>query len=186
MKTYQLTHYHAVMTRILVVLLGIGLLWAFQMPVLAQDVKTLAKDANKALRNSQRAMFSGKFEESQAELKKAADLIEQIKAADPNFSKLKSLEGKYKKQEADLAKRLPKETPTTTDPGTQQEQPAAQPDKLPRAVISRLKKIDMAVKRGTQVLEKDVADDWKMKTGEMNGGHFYLIFEKCPRGLPPI
>ena len=49
MKTHRLTHYQTVTTRILVVLLGIGLLWALQMPVLAQDTKMLAKEANKAL-----------------------------------------------------------------------------------------------------------------------------------------
>jgi hypothetical protein len=50
-----------------VLLLGIGLVLTFQMSVLAQDVKTLAKEADKAIRNSQRAMFSSKFEEAQKE-----------------------------------------------------------------------------------------------------------------------
>jgi hypothetical protein len=166
MKFYQPEQCYNVAMYILVLLLGLGLVLTFQMSVLAQDVKTLAKEADKAIRNSQRAMFNSKFEEAQKELEKAADLIEQIKAADPDFAQLKTLQSKYEKQKKDLEKRLPKETPAKPDSGTQPEQSTTQADKLPGGVTSRLKNIDRTLERGNQVLTKDVSDDWKMKAGE--------------------
>ncbi len=77
-------------------------------PAAAQDVKSLARQANNEIRTSQRHMFSRKLEEAKAALDKARDLIDQIKAADPAFSQLKSLESKYAKQEKDLGKKLNK------------------------------------------------------------------------------
>jgi len=73
-----------------------------------QDASALAREANKALRNSQNAMFSGKLEKAQTDLDAAAELIEQIQALDPTFGQLKGLESKYAKQKKDLDRRLPK------------------------------------------------------------------------------
>jgi len=101
-----------------IIILGLfvtGLLLSMSLPAMAQDANALAKEANKALRDSQRMMFNRKFEESQQLLDKAAELIEKIKAIDPNFKQLKSLEGKYEKQKKDLEKRLPKEPQKKTD-----------------------------------------------------------------------
>lgn len=55
-------------------------------------------------------MFSGKLDEAKTEMDSAADWIGQIKAANPEFVKLKSLESKFDKLHADLRRRLP-ETP---------------------------------------------------------------------------
>jgi len=99
----------------------------------AQDVKELAKEVNNELRQSQRMMFDGKLEESLQHLQKAAELLEQIKAADPGFSQLKSLQSKYDKQKKDLDKRLPKEeqptepVPTEKPEPTVKEEPPAEP-----------------------------------------------------------
>ncbi len=126
-----------------------------------QDVNALAKEANKTLRNSQRAMFNGKLEQAQADLDAAVELIEQIKTLDPAFGPLKGLEGKYAKQKGDLDRRLPK---AAADVPTEAQAPAATPsaDKLPGGVSHRLKQIDRTLARGEQVLTKDrAADDWK-------------------------
>lgn len=99
----------------------------------AQDVKELAKQANNEIRQSQRMMFNGKLEESLQHLQQAAELLEQIKAADPDFSQLKSLQSKYDKQKKDLDKRLPKEeqpveaAPTEKPEPTVKEEPPAEP-----------------------------------------------------------
>lgn len=125
----------------------------------SEDLQALAKEANSVLGASQRAMFSSKFEEAQEGLKKAAELIEKIKAADPAFNQLKSLEGKYEKQKKDLEKRLPKETPPKAE--TTQTEPTTA-EKLPSAVTSRLKDIDQGLQRGEDVLSGDLADDRKI------------------------
>lgn len=127
-----------------------------------QDAKTLARDADKALRESQRMMFSGKLEESQTQLAAAADLIEKIRAIDPDLTQLKSLESKYAKQKGDLDRRLPK---APAGAPAEVEAPAAttSTDKLPGGVTHRLKQIDRTLTRGEQVLTKETAasDDWK-------------------------
>lgn len=138
MKFYQPEQCHNVAIYILVLLVGIGLVLTFQMSVLAQDVKTLAKEADKAVSASQRAMFSRKFEEAQKELEKAADLIEQIKAADPDFAQLKTLESKYAKQQKDLEKRLPKEKPAEPTPQPSEKDAAQDLNALAKEVNTAL------------------------------------------------
>ena len=88
---------------------AVALLPAFIAQVSAADADGLYKEADKAIRNSQRAMFNGKMEESRELLNKAGELIEQIKAADPGDSRLKTLESKYAKQAGDLDRRTPKD-----------------------------------------------------------------------------
>lgn len=128
-------------------------------PVRAEDAQQLIKDADKALRTAERNMFSGKHDQAQEELDKAADLIEKAKGADPENTRIKSLETKYAKLSKDLEKRRPKqETPTaepekTPAPGagaapkptpapTQQADSAPVEQKLPGGVTNRIKKID--------------------------------------------
>jgi hypothetical protein len=130
-------------------------------PAPTQDVSGLAREADKALRASQRAMFSGKLEAAQTDLDAAAELIEQIKRAAPDSSQLKGLEGKHAKQKGDLDRRLPQ---APADAPAESEAPATTPsaDKLPGGVTHRLQQIDRTLARGEQVLAKDTAsDDWK-------------------------
>ena len=108
------------------------------------DSTVLAREANKELRNSQRMMFSRKFEESRTHLDKAAELIEKIKTADPDFQQLKGLESKYARQKKDLDKRLPTTKTPATTPSPTKSTPAAtsSSDELPAAIKRRLAGID--------------------------------------------
>lgn len=153
----------------IIILFLIGLLLSLNAPNLtqAQDVKTLAKEANNELRNSQKMMFNGKMEEAQEHLNNAAELIEKIKTLDPNFNQLKSLERKYEKQKKDLEKRLGKKTSSGTKPATQPKETGkpSGSNKLPGGVTHRLKDIDRILQRGDRVLTKKTtaSDDWKAK-----------------------
>ena len=106
MKTYRPGQFYVVIIYILVILVGLGCIGIFQRPVQAEDVENLAKQVRSAISASQRAMFSRKFEEAQEQLNKAADLIQQIKTADPEYSQLTTLENQYQKQLKDLEKTL--------------------------------------------------------------------------------
>ena len=123
----------------------------------AQDLNALARQANNALSASQRVMFNRKFEEAQAELKKAAELIAQIKAADSTFSQLKSLESKYERQKTDLEKRLPKKE--TSSSAASETQPASSEPataKLPSNVVYYLKQVDDIITQNEQTFEGEL------------------------------
>ena len=151
----------------LLIVFIIGLLLMPKMNILAQDAKTLAKEINQAVRNSQRMMFNGKFEESQKYLDTAAELLEKLKEIDPEFNQLKSLEGKYARQKKDLDKRLGKTQPAKPSTTTQPQKPGAKgdADKLPGGVTHRLKSVDRILQKGDRALAKKSAasDDWKVK-----------------------
>ena len=90
------------------------------MPAGAADVKSLKKEAEKELRNSQKMMHNGKFEESLQLLEKAGELLEQMKAADPDAVEVKIVEGKYAKQKKDLERRMPKKETTEPEPAREE------------------------------------------------------------------
>lgn len=79
-------------------------------PGLCADPDLLAKDADKVLRASERAMFNGKTDESAAKLAEAAELIDELKEAEPEHKKLKTLQNKLNKITKDLARRTKKST----------------------------------------------------------------------------
>ncbi len=163
--------------------LAVALLPAFIAQVSAADSDALYKEADKAIRNSQRAMFNGKMEESRDLLNKAGELIEQIKAADPGYSRLKTLESKHAKQAGDLDRRTPKDAPKVAAPAapeapspsaapslsapaaTSAPKPAAQDAKLPGGVTYRLRQVDKIIKGADRVLNKKSAasDEWRVK-----------------------
>lgn len=116
MKFFQTGQFHSIFTCMVVLFIGVGFVVTSQTPAPAQDVDTLAKQAKSAISASQRAMFSRKFEEAQEQLNKAANLLEQLKAADPNYSQLSTLENQFQKQKSDLEKRMPKEETAAPTP----------------------------------------------------------------------
>lgn len=103
-------------TWLVILVLGCGFLAVTQSAVFAQDADALAKQARSAIKASQRAMFSRKFDDAQKQLATAADLLEQLKAADPDYPQLSTLENQFQKQQKDLEKRLPKEEPAEPTP----------------------------------------------------------------------
>jgi hypothetical protein len=86
------------------------------------DADALAKQINSELRTAQRAMFAGKKEEADSQVKAVKELLEQLKAADPDHRNLKSLQSSYDRLRKDLDRRLGRGTtgsaPTTTTPTT--------------------------------------------------------------------
>jgi molecular chaperone GrpE (heat shock protein) len=74
----------------------------------ADDVKTMLQQANKELRQAQKYMFAGKTDNAIAALDKIEALLVKAKAADPNNSRIKTLENKYSKLVKDLERRTGK------------------------------------------------------------------------------
>ena len=119
----------------------LGLVFIGGFWVLAQDADALAKQASAELRAAERSMFSGKIQEAQQQLLKAGELIEQLKAADPEHRNLRSLENKYTKLQKDIERRLPKSGVTTK--AVEDKAKAESPDeKLPGGVTKRIKDIE--------------------------------------------
>ena len=83
------------------------------------DAIQLAKDIDKDLRTAENNMFSGKNEAADQQLDAVVPQIEQLKAADPENSKLKSLESKYARIRKNLDRKLGVTTPkaSTQAPG---------------------------------------------------------------------
>ncbi|HOP48789.1 MAG TPA: hypothetical protein PK874_14120 [Desulfobacteraceae bacterium] len=148
-------------------LLVTGLLLGSGSQSAGQDVKKLASDAGKAISASQRAMFSRKFDDAQKELSKAADIIEQIRAADQDFSQLNSLQSKYEKQKADLEKRLPKEISNQPVAVKKEKRPESQPDKLPSTVTHYLKDVDRMIEKGEKDLSREVIGSPEVRIGNL-------------------
>jgi hypothetical protein len=108
----------------------------------------LARNANASLRQAQRAMFSGKFDQAKKHLEVAEKALTQLKAADPKHRQLRSLEGKLARQKRDLDRRTGRKSPPTPRPGASGPKTPAAGDKLPGGVSSRLRDIDRALARG--------------------------------------
>lgn len=68
----------------------------------AQDLKVLEKDAVSELRNAQNLFFSGKLNEADSCLLKAAEAIESLKKSAPAHAAVKSLEQKLARQRKEL------------------------------------------------------------------------------------
>lgn len=150
----------------------------------AQDVKEMAKEATKEIRNSQRRMFNGKHEEAKVHLDKAEELIKKIEAEDPDFKGLVILKSKFEKQKKDLEKRMPKkeeekeeskeegdkskEEESESSEGKKSDVQKEESAKLPGGVTFRLKKVDDILKRAERHLKKDPADmnDYTVKSLE--------------------
>ncbi len=88
------------------------------LPVIAgaQEAKVLERDAIAELRNAQNLFFSGKFNEADTCLLKAAETIESLKKAAPSHAAVKSLEQKLAKQRKELDVRKNKGQVEITQP----------------------------------------------------------------------
>lgn len=82
-----------------------GLFPCLAAPAAAQDAKALIKEADKSIRQAERDMFSGKTDKAIASLDNIREMIDKAKAADPNYSPIKSAERKYTKLVKDLERR---------------------------------------------------------------------------------
>lgn len=156
MRICQCGELRPIITCILILSVGFGVLMVSQTPVASQDLDALARQAKNAISASQRAMFSSKWTEAQEQLDKAAELIEQLKTADPNYAQLATIENQFKKQQADLEKRLPKEE-TSTSPASST-QPAAsesQAAKLPGNVTHYLEQVDRTIEQQERIFEQE-------------------------------
>jgi hypothetical protein len=72
------------------------------------EIKSALTQIGNDLRQAERLMFSGKTDEAMLIITKTGDLIEQVKAAEPQNSQIKSHEPKYLKLKGDIEKRLQK------------------------------------------------------------------------------
>lgn len=154
-----------IVRRLLAVGLCAGLILAFSTaPVRADTADDLAKQADKALRQAERLMFSGKAADAQAKLTEVAGLLEKIEAQDPAHKKFPSLRKKYEKLTKDVARRLPKDEPQKEPPDAGDRADKKQPAKLPYAVREQLK--DIAKVRRT--IDNDYRWIEKSKTMELS------------------
>ncbi len=127
----------------------------------AQDVKAMEREANSTLRSAQNMMFSGKLEESDAALKKVADLLDAIRAQDPESSQLRSLDQRLQRQRTDLDRRMPATAApppeTRPAPGAAAERrpdPGEQPRALPRNTRQEMMTLNRAL-QSLETTEKD-------------------------------
>ena len=120
----------------------------------AADATALCREADKMVRDSERKMFGRNYDEAAASLAKAEELIQQAKAADPQSSRVKSVEKKFERQKAQLAKRMGGAKPTTTRPTTPGKKPPAG-DKLPGFVTSRLKRANASLDQAEASLKDE-------------------------------
>jgi hypothetical protein len=89
----------------LLIILPLGLVGYGASSAAAADAKTLLKEADKALRQAQRDMFSGKNEKAIAALENIRSLLDKAKAEDPNNPGIKTAENKYAKLVKDLERK---------------------------------------------------------------------------------
>ncbi len=123
-----------------------------EQPTAGQDTASLVKQANKELRNAQNSMFSGKKEKSLQQLNHVAELLEKIKAADPDNPRLKSLTQKYEKQKKDLDRRMGKTSarpsgraqPVKAEPAGAVAAKPAKGGKLPYHAKQSMRRLDNA------------------------------------------
>jgi hypothetical protein len=106
--------------------------------ILAQDAETMLKQLNKELRQAERDMFGGKTDKSIAALENIKQLLENVKAADPNNTKIKTAENKYKKLVKDLERRTGKSLGGGTKTAEKSSSETALPEKSkPKSMPSK-------------------------------------------------
>lgn len=133
--------------------------------VFAADVRSLVNDAGTAIRNCEKAMFSGKLDEAKTQLDAASGLVEKIRKDYPDFSGLKSLESKIQKITNDLAKRVGASPAPAQKQAADRAAKGPSSEKLPGGVTHRLKNIDKIIEKGEGILKKDsvASNEWKSK-----------------------
>ncbi len=93
----------------LVILFSAGIFAGQSCKAWAEDAKVLLTQANKVLRQAKKDMFAGKNDKAIASLDNIKKLIIKAKELDPNNSRIKSIENKYKKLVKDLERRTGKD-----------------------------------------------------------------------------
>jgi hypothetical protein len=81
------------------------------------EIKNALTQIGNDLRQAERLMFSGKTDEAMLIITKTGDLIEQVKAAEPQNSQIRSSEPKYLKLKGDIEK-APKTSDCRRDAGS--------------------------------------------------------------------
>lgn len=131
----------------------------------AADIKAVAGEANKALRNAEKAVFSGKLDEAKAQLEAAGSLVEKIEQQDPKFSGLRGLQSKYNKLVKDVEKRLGSAGAPSHKQASEKAATAASSGKLPGGVSHRLKNLNRIIDKGEALITKETvaSKEWKVK-----------------------
>ena len=104
-RAYRFTQFIGTLAIALAVILTVSLI----PPVShAQDADALAKQASDEMRKTQSMIFKGKKEKSFEALGVIDDLIGQIRSADPNNKRLRSLDSQFKRMVKDVERRTGK------------------------------------------------------------------------------
>ena len=142
-------------------------------PAAAQDANALARQAGDTLRKTESLAFRDK-EAAFDKLPEIDDLIEQVRAADANHSRLRSLDSQFKRLVKDLERKTgrtygeaapaqdsaPKQAaaPKPAAPKAQAKKPAVSGDKLPSAVAYRLEQLEKELANGEKQVAAGKAD----------------------------
>ncbi len=144
--------------------LGLGILGGD----LAQgaDAASLARDANTALRTAQGNLFNGKLSEAAESLRKAEDLIRDLKAADSAHAQVSSLEQRSAKLKKDIESRQPK-AKDTVGPSATAAASAATAGKLPGGASYRLREADRSLTEAERAIASPTASaQWRMQSAK--------------------
>ncbi|MEQ9639277.1 MAG: hypothetical protein RIM84_04565 [Alphaproteobacteria bacterium] len=140
-------------------------------PAVAQDGGALARQAGDTLRKTESLAFRDK-EGAFAKLPEIGDLIEQLRAADPQHSRLRSLDSQFKRLVKDLERKTgqtygeaaaapaPKKAaaPKPAAPKAQTAKPAASGGKLPSSVTYRLEQLEKELANGEKQVDTGKAE----------------------------
>lgn len=131
----------------------------------AQDSETLAKEINQDLRNAEKIMFQGKYNDACAKINELMPKVERLKSADPANKNLPAIESKISRMKSNIERRLGKTGSSVSTAVQTVPQPTAKTDKLPGGVSRSIREIDTAVKKARRVLESTGASsaDYKSK-----------------------
>jgi hypothetical protein len=132
-----------------VAVLAIAAAWGW-----AADATELCREADKLVRESQRRMYSSKYDEAAEALAKAATLIQQVKAADPENRRLRSVEQRYERQKTQLEKRMNRGAAKPSEKPSVAKEPEAG-GKLPGGVTHRLRRVGRELDRAERALKDD-------------------------------
>jgi len=95
------------------------------------EIKNALVQIGNDLRKAERLMFSGKADEAMQIITKTGELIEQVKAAEPQNPQIKGNEAKYLKLKGDIKKRLQKPLTAGGAPAPIAVAAGAKPQQLP-------------------------------------------------------
>ena len=149
-------------------------------PARAAEVNDWAKEADKALRAAERAMFSSKTDEAAEQLKTADALLKKIEEADAEHKDLKPLRDKYEKLQKDLARRTGAGAPASgSTPGASGKPKSNSPAALPYPVREAMKEFQNA-QRGIESSYRMIENSKTVELSKPLEAHFADIEKQLP------